>query len=79
MGLIKALTWAIMNDYEYVALFNNDAVASKDWLKTWSLPEINHNRQALLPANLRMDKKHTDNWIFIPFGEYLFLGEKPLG
>lgn len=32
-GVNPGITWAIQHDCEYVALFNNDAVAEPDWLK----------------------------------------------
>lgn len=32
-GVNTGIEWALNEDYEYVALFNNDAVADKDWLK----------------------------------------------
>ena len=32
-GVNTGIKWAIENDFEYVALFNNDAVADKNWLQ----------------------------------------------
>lgn len=32
-GVNTGIEWALNEDYEYVALFNNDATADKDWLK----------------------------------------------
>lgn len=32
-GVNTGIEWALNGDYEYVALFNNDATADKDWLK----------------------------------------------
>jgi len=33
-GVNTGIEWALNEDYEYVALFNNDATADKDWLKS---------------------------------------------
>ncbi len=33
-GVNTGIRWAIDHDYYYVALFNNDAVADKDWVKS---------------------------------------------
>lgn len=32
-GVNTGIEWALNSDYEYIALFNSDAVADKDWLK----------------------------------------------
>ena len=32
-GVNTGIRWALEHDYDYVALFNNDATADKDWLK----------------------------------------------
>ncbi len=32
-GVNTGIKWALENDYEYIALLNNDAVADKNWLK----------------------------------------------
>jgi len=32
-GVNNGIKWAIAGNYEYVALFNNDAIADKDWLQ----------------------------------------------
>jgi GT2 family glycosyltransferase len=32
-GVNTGIEWALNEDFDYVALFNNDAVADKDWLK----------------------------------------------
>lgn len=32
-GVNTGINWAISNNYDYVALFNNDAIADKEWLK----------------------------------------------
>lgn len=32
-GVNTGIKWAIKNDYDYVALFNNDATADKEWLQ----------------------------------------------
>lgn len=33
-GVNTGIRWALDHDYDYVALFNNDATADKDWLKS---------------------------------------------
>jgi len=33
-GVNTGIEWALNEDFEYVALFNNDAIADKDWLKS---------------------------------------------
>lgn len=33
-GVNTGIEWALNEDFEYVALFNNDAIASKDWLQS---------------------------------------------
>jgi len=33
-GVNTGIEWALNEDFEYVALFNNDATADKDWLKS---------------------------------------------
>jgi len=33
-GVNTGIEWALNEDFKYVALFNNDAVAGKDWLKS---------------------------------------------
>lgn len=32
-GVNTGIKWALANDYEYIALINNDATADKDWLR----------------------------------------------
>lgn len=32
-GVNTGIRWGLEHDYDYIALFNNDAVADKDWLK----------------------------------------------
>lgn len=61
-GVNKGIAWAIKNDYEYVALFNNDAVASKDWLKNLVNAGDNHKETGIITGKfMRMDKKHIDS------------------
>lgn len=61
-GVNKGIAWAIKHGFEYVALFNNDAVANKDWLKNLVKAGDSHQEVGIITGKfMRMDKKHIDS------------------
>ena len=60
-GVNVGIKYAIDNNYDFVALFNNDAIADKDWLKEM-LGSFNKSPDIMIatPAILKADKKHLD-------------------
>lgn len=61
-GVNVGLQYAIEKKYAYAALFNNDAVANKDWLK-YLVKELDENTDVGIATCklLRNDKKHIDS------------------
>ena len=49
-GVNSGIEWAIKNSYDYVALFNNDAIADKDWLS--ELVSTAHKMQSGITTGL---------------------------
>jgi GT2 family glycosyltransferase len=50
------------NGYEFVALFNNDAVADKNWLKNLLGAAQKHSKAGIVTGKfMRSDKKHIDS------------------
>ena len=43
-GVNRGISWSIENDYEFVGLFNNDAVADKEWINSL-IEEIDKNNK----------------------------------
>jgi GT2 family glycosyltransferase len=61
-GVNKGIQYAIDNNYEFVALFNNDAVADKNWLKELvGVMGGDENLGAVTCKFMRMDKKRLDS------------------
>ena len=60
-GVNVGIKYAIDNNYDFVALFNNDAIADKDWLKEM-LGSFNKSPNIMIatPAILKADKEHLD-------------------
>lgn len=61
-GVNAGITSAIKNGAKYVALFNNDAVADKDWLKNLvNCANKNPSAGIITCKFMRMDKTHIDS------------------
>lgn len=61
-GVNRGIEYAIKHGADYVALFNNDAVADKNWLKRLVEAANNHPRAGIVTGKLmRSDKKHIDS------------------
>lgn len=61
-GVNRGIRKALKDDYEYVALFNNDAVASKNWLKLLIQAADAHSEVGIVTGKfMHMDKKHIDS------------------
>lgn len=60
-GVNTGIRWALKKDYDYVALFNNDATADKDWLKELVAAAENHKTGITTGLLLRADKKTIDS------------------
>lgn len=60
-GVNTGIKYAIENDFDAVALFNNDAIADKNWLKELStLLKNNETAAAITPKILSRDGSHID-------------------
>lgn len=59
-GVNRGIKKAIELGFDYVALFNNDAVADKDWLK-YMLEDININVGIVTCSFINLDKKKIDS------------------
>ena len=61
-GVNRGIRPALDEKYEYIALFNNDAFADKDWLKNLVVAADNHPEAGIITGKfMRMDKKHIDS------------------
>ncbi|MFZ1301780.1 MAG: glycosyltransferase family 2 protein [Candidatus Microsaccharimonas sp.] len=61
-GVNTGISYAINNNYKFVALFNNDAVADKDWLKNLHKGfEVNDSISAVTGLLLHQDGKTIDS------------------
>jgi GT2 family glycosyltransferase len=61
-GVNVGIRYAIVNGYEYVALFNNDAVADKNWLKELVKTAKNDSNVGIVTCKfMRTDKKTLDS------------------
>lgn len=61
-GVNRGIEEAIEGGFEYVALFNNDAVAEKDWLKHLVTAAGKHPKAGIITGKfMRADKKHIDS------------------
>lgn len=53
---------SVINEVDFVALFNNDALANPNWLKHLVAAAQNHPEAGIITGKfLRMDKKHLDS------------------
>jgi hypothetical protein len=61
-GVNRGIKSALKESYEYIALFNNDAVADKHWLEHLVSAAALHNESGIITGKfMRMDKKHIDS------------------
>jgi GT2 family glycosyltransferase len=60
-GVNVGIEYAIEKDYEFVALFNNDAVADKDWLKHLIVAMSEANVGMTTCSFLSKDGQHYDS------------------
>ncbi len=61
-GVNRGIKYSIENTFEFVALFNNDAVADKDWLKNLvSTMESNQKTGIVTGKFMKSDKKTIDS------------------
>jgi len=61
-GVNRGINYALEQGAEYIALFNNDAVANKDWLKELIAEAKAHPKAGIITGKLlRTDKKHFDS------------------
>lgn len=60
-GVNRGISYALKKGFEYIALFNNDAVADKNWLKNL-IKEFDDEKIGIVTGKfLRSDKKHIDS------------------
>ena len=60
-GVNTGIEWALNGDYEYVALFNNDATADKDWLQNLVVAVKHKNIGISTGLLLHQDGKTIDS------------------
>lgn len=60
-GVNTGIRWALEHGFEYVALFNNDATADKDWLATLVAAANKHNSGITTGLFLREDGATIDS------------------
>lgn len=60
-GVNTGIRWAMEHDFDYVALFNNDATADKDWLKNLLSAAKKHGSGITTGLLLREDGKTIDS------------------
>lgn len=61
-GVNRGLRPLLKQDYEYIALLNNDAIADKSWLKHLVSAAQNNKDLGIITGKLmRMDKTHIDS------------------
>lgn len=61
-GVNRGIRPALKSGYEYIALFNNDAVADKHWLEHLVTAAELHKESGIITGKfMRMDKKHIDS------------------
>ena len=60
-GVNTGIRWAIDRDFDYVALFNNDALADKEWLKTLLTSAQKHKTGITTGLLLLEDGKTIDS------------------
>lgn len=73
-GVNTGIKYALKKGAEAVVLFNNDAVASKDWLKELAIAGDEHPDAGMVTGKfMRMDRKHLDST-----GDYYSIWAMPL-
>lgn len=61
-GVNIGIRYALAHNYKYVALFNNDALAGENWLRTLVNATNTHSKTGIVTGKLMlMDKKHLDS------------------
>ncbi len=61
-GVNRGIRRALEQNFEYIALFNNDAVANKHWLKELVRSADSHKKAGIVTGKfMKMDKKHLDS------------------
>ncbi len=61
-GVNTGIKYALKHDYEFIVLFNNDALASKDWVKNLVQAAQNDESAGIVTGKfMLMDKKHLDS------------------
>lgn len=61
-GVNRGIRPALNEQYEYIALFNNDAFADKHWLSNLVQAAEKHPEAGIVTGKfMRMDKKHVDS------------------
>lgn len=61
-GVNRGINYALKNNAKYIALFNNDATADKDWLKNLVTEADKHPKAGIVTGKLlRSDGKHIDS------------------
>lgn len=60
-GVNKGIAWSIANDYEFIALFNNDAVADKEWLNSLANELIKNNKYGIVTSKIIGPKGKIDS------------------
>lgn len=60
-GVNAGINFAIENGFEYVALFNNDAIAERDWLEKLLGGMVNEETGITTCSFMSIDKKHLDS------------------
>jgi GT2 family glycosyltransferase len=61
-GLNAGIRPALKNNYEYIVLFNNDAIAHKKWIEYLVEAAVSRKDAGIVTGKfMRMDKKHLDS------------------
>lgn len=61
-GVNRGIKYALDKGFEYIALFNNDAVADKDWLNNLLIEAEADIKNGIITGKfMRSDKKHIDS------------------
>lgn len=61
-GVNSGITKALEDNFKYIALFNNDALADKNWVETLIEAADQHPEAGIITGKfVRLDKKHLDS------------------
>lgn len=61
-GVNEGIKYSIKNTYDYVALFNNDAIADKHWLEKLIQAADKHQEAGIITGKfMKIDKQHLDS------------------